>query len=408
MARPSKPWFRRQTGWWMVTFQGRQRKLARGRKNRSVALTRFHQLMALDEEQPVNNRLVRHFCKAFLRWSKKHHAPDTYRNHEFYVTSFRKKFGKLPVARLRPGHVTRWVDGKQWNATSEYNARRFVFRVFSWAIEQGDLPQNPLKGMKRPKPMPRQRAMSRDEYTALLKAARGEFKLLLFVLWNTGARPAEVRRLRWKQVHDGYWKLDQHKTIRQTGKPRIIHLNAPMRRLMEVLGRGGTDEHVFLNKRGRPWTANAVRLQFHRLKKTLGLADDLCAYLARHAFGTNAILNGVNMATAAQLLGHTSLEMVQKVYCHLADQHEHLQDAVEVVTRVPTIAVALRPAGSDSTAAASLSPSATGRAHSLLGTPPNGRRSHGWRRRGGSAAGLPAGSTRRFATARDSAARQLA
>ena len=76
---------------------------------------------------------------------------------------------------------------------------------------------------------------------------------------------------------------------------------------------------------------NAVRLQMTRLRRKLGLPEDLCAYLARHGFGTRAILNGVNPAVVAELMGHNSLEMVSKVYVHLADQHQHLRDAVERV-----------------------------------------------------------------------------
>lgn len=76
---------------------------------------------------------------------------------------------------------------------------------------------------------------------------------------------------------------------------------------------------------------NAVRLQRARLRRKLGLPEDLCAYLARHGFGTRAILNGVNPAVVAELMGHTSLEMVSKVYRHLADQHEHLREAVEKI-----------------------------------------------------------------------------
>src|SRR4051794_35320288 len=108
-----------------------------------------------------------------------------------------------------------------------------------------------------------------------------------------------------------------------------------MRQMMERLeGNGHT--HVFLNTERQPWTLNAVRLQMGRLRAKLGLAEDLCAYLARHGFGTRAILNGVNPAVVAELMGHNSLEMVAKVYVHLADQREHLLDAVAQVNASST------------------------------------------------------------------------
>lgn len=333
MPRPSKPWFRRQTGWWMCTFHGKKRKLARGIANRKLAKQRFHQLMALEPQSFADDASVGMICRAFLRWSKRHHAADTYRNHKFYVGGFRKRYGRMPVSRLTKNKVTTWVDTHNWNDTSQYNARRSVFRAFNWAVEEDLLAENPLKGMKRTKPAPRQRAMTEQEYSAMLQARRGPFRTLLFSLWNTGARPSELRGLKWPQVEADRLVLAEHKTVKQTGKARIIQLNRPMQRLLRFLRQRAKSEYVFLNRRSKPWTCNAVRLNVARLKKKLNLADDLCVYLTRHAFGTNAILRGVDVATTAQLMGHSSLEMISKVYCHLADKQTHLQDAVERVTR---------------------------------------------------------------------------
>lgn len=335
MPRPSKRWFRSQTGWWMCTFHGKKRKLAQGKENLKQARQRFHQLMALDEESFTDDSSVGSICRAFLRWSKRHHAPDTYRNHRFYVGGFRKKYGRKPVARLTKNNVTKWVDLHEWNDTSEYNARRSVFRAFSWAVEEDLLAENPLKGLKRFKPAPRQRAMTEQEYRTML-TRRGPFRILLFSLWNTGARPSELRRLKWSEVKADRLVLPVHKTVRHTKKPRVIQLNTAMCRLFRFLRCRATSEYVFLNKKRKPWTCNAVRMTVARLKKKHKLAKDLCIYLARHTFGTNAILHGVDLATTAELMGHSSLEMVQKVYCHLADQKTHLRNAVEKVTLSPT------------------------------------------------------------------------
>jgi integrase len=328
----------------MCTYLGKQRKLVKGKANRKLAEKRFHKLLAIDEEQPTGLDLtVKRICRKFLNWSKRHHAADTYRNHNFYVGGFMKRYGRLPVGNLTKNHVTRWVDSHVWNATSQYNARRSVFRSFNWAVEEDLLAENPLKGMKRPKPAPRQRALSHEEYQALLKASRGCFKLFLFSLWNTGARPKELRTLLWQHVQADRLVLPEHKTAWQTCEPRVIRLNSPMRKLMAVLRQRATSDHVFLNTRGQPWTCNAVRQKISRLKKKLGLAGDVCSYLVRHAFGTNAILRGVDIATTAHLMGHRSMDMISKVYCHLADQNTHLNAAMDKATRPSTTSSASTP-----------------------------------------------------------------
>jgi integrase len=127
--------------------------------------------------------------------------------------------------------------------------------------------------------------------------------------------------------------LTQHKTAHATGKPRVIFLTKPMQKLMRVLRATSSSDYVFLNARKKPWTVNAIRLRINRIKKKSALAKDVCAYLLRHAWGTNAILNGVDPITVAACMGHSSLDMISKVYVHLADKHTHLQDAMEKATR---------------------------------------------------------------------------
>jgi integrase len=57
----------------------------------------------------------------------------------------------------------------------------------------------------------------------------------------------------------------------------------------------------------------------------------------------------VDVATVAELMGHTSLEMVSTVYLHLADEHKHLHDAVEKATK-PLASAKLRQGGLPSSA----------------------------------------------------------
>ena len=182
--------------------------------------------------------------------------------------------------------------------------------------------------MEKPRPISRCRALTETEYRAMMRASDLVVKPLLFALWETGCRPKEARTLRWENVREEKWVLAKQKTIRSTGKSRVIYLTAPMRKMMDVRRRKRTSEYMFLNEDGKPWTANALRLRVHRLKEKLGLADDVCVYRARHAFGTRSILKGNDVLTTAVLMGHSSLDMVSSVYVHLANEQTHLLNAV--------------------------------------------------------------------------------
>ncbi len=102
---------------------------------------------------------------------------------------------------------------------------------------------------------------------------------------------------------------------------------------MKVLKNKSSSEFVFVNARQQPWTVNAMRLRIARIKPNTDLAKDVFCRPFRHAWGTNAILKGIDQITVATCMGHSSLEMISKVYVHLADKHEHLQQATEEVGR---------------------------------------------------------------------------
>lgn len=337
MPRENKIWFRKDTGWWMVTLAGKKVRLAQGRENKKSAAQKFHEFAAIRVEPPQSpGARVADLIESFLACNRPRLSTETMRNYDWYGQAFAEHSGYLLANDLKPFHVTAFIGGnKGWGRTTQYNARRTLFRIFSWATEEGMLVANPLRGMKRPKPLPRNRAMTETEFRSLLKGERMiRFKTFLYALWATGCRPKEARTLRWENVRETQWVFNEHKTFHKTRKPRVVYLTGSMQRLMSVLRLRSTSDFVFLNCRGKPWSCNAVRIRIEKLRKKLGLADDLCAYLIRHAFGTNAIVNGVDVATVAELLGHTSLEMVSTTYLHLADQKTHLNDAVERATTI--------------------------------------------------------------------------
>jgi integrase len=334
MSRPNKIWFRKDIGCWMVTLGGKRIRLADGRENKKLAQQKFYELAAEQPKAPeAASARVADVIEAFLAWTKIHRSEETNRNYLWFGHAFSEHSGYLPVAELKPIHVTRWVDGRGWNQTTQRNARRSIHRAFSWACEEGILARNPLQGMKCPRAMTRTRFMTDAEFRSLMRNSALDFKLLLFSLQQTGCRPKEAQTLTWDKVREDRWVITDHKTAYKVQKPRVIYLTAPMRKLMAVLRSRSTGPHVFLNRQKKPWTNNAIRHRIERLKNTLNLPEDLCTYMLRHAFGTNAILNGVDVATVAELMGHTSLEMVSRVYLHLADQHSHLTAAVEKATR---------------------------------------------------------------------------
>jgi len=73
-------------------------------------------------------------------------------------------------------------------------------------------------------------------------------------------------------------------------------------------------DKLFLSPSGRPITANTIKLVFSRLAKSSGI-ERLHAHLCRHTFAINYLLNGGDIFSLREILGHTTLEMVNH-YLH--------------------------------------------------------------------------------------------
>jgi len=77
---------------------------------------------------------------------------------------------------------------------------------------------------------------------------------------------------------------------------------------------GNGCDALFLSQHGTPITANAIKLTFSRLSAKSGV-NRLHAHLCRHTFAINYLLNGGDIFSLKEILGHTTLEMVNH-YLH--------------------------------------------------------------------------------------------
>jgi site-specific recombinase XerD len=65
--------------------------------------------------------------------------------------------------------------------------------------------------------------------------------------------------------------------------------------------------NLFLTQAGKPITVNTVKLVFSRLTRSSGVKR-LHAHLCRHTFAINYLLNGGDIFSLREILGHTTWE----------------------------------------------------------------------------------------------------
>ena len=160
------------------------------------------------------------------------------------------------------------------------------------------------------------------------------FRLLLAFLFRTGARPGEMSSMRWSDVDLENLRivLREHKTAGKVHKPRVIPLTPAIIRVLAVTkSRFPSDDHVFLGDRGNPWNRCSLSLRIQRCRARQGIPADAKLYGVRHRFGTSAIVNGVDIKTLEQLMGHASTRMTEH-YLYLTGGQEHLGRAMRLAT----------------------------------------------------------------------------
>jgi integrase len=228
--------------------------------------------------------------------------------------------------------------------------RRLV-AILSWAVHEGQLERNPLKGaLCISADRVRESVITTSEQYTRLFAAMGDMvaagklrptvRAFIVCLALTGCRRSEMQTLTWAQVDlpERRVVLDDTKgsKLARRGGVRTETLSLPplaaaaLSAIMPA-GGGSPDALVFPPTQG---TRIYVNFDWHRIRAAAGLPPDLTLHGLRHSIGTNAVLAGLSAPEVQALLRHRSIGTSAR-YIHLADQHRsRLQDRV-IATLLP-------------------------------------------------------------------------
>jgi integrase len=201
---------------------------------------------------------------------------------------------KRDVIELLEGIIDRGIPVK---------ARRvhaLLHRFFKWCVGREIISQHPMAGLESPgSETARERALTDEEVAAVWRACpEGPFGAATRLLLLTGARRAEVSRLRWSEVIGDVIALKGDRT--KSGKPHTIALSAPARALLEKMSHSG--EFVFSPDGGkRPITGwSLAKTKIDAAAKI----DPWRIHDLRRTVATGLQRLGVNLQTIEVALGH--------------------------------------------------------------------------------------------------------
>jgi integrase len=220
--------------------------------------------------------------------------------------------------------------GEKPKASTVNQKLALLHRIFSLAVENGYLSQNPVSKAKRLREPPgRDRVMTGEEEVAIRAAMQDvryhELRLFFGVANNTGMRAVEIVDLRVSEIDFQkaeirlpYWRTKE-------GKDKTIPLNSTVLSLLQAARaeREGADR-IFGYSYGH--MAELWREVCRKAKVV-----DLHIHDLRHTFASRLLELGERETDINKILGHSKLRMTSKYLHSAADNRRR---AVESLSQV--------------------------------------------------------------------------
>lgn len=203
----------------------------------------------------------------------------------------------------------------------------------AWARAEGEDVEADVRLPRLPKRLVD--TLDREEVQRIENAASNQRDALIVrVLADSGVRVGELVRLRISDI----LTRDDHHFLKVRGKgdrERLVPIAPPLyRRLLRFVERYRPDnpssDRLFLSRRRGgntggygPLTDSGVQQLIRDLGERAGVKKRVHPHLFRHSAATHMLRRGMNPLLVAEVLGHTSLAMIQNVYSHLTPVDAH-------------------------------------------------------------------------------------
>jgi len=269
--------------------------------------------------------------KSFRNYLKNRHLSDSLDNID--IKLLREYVLYLLKKTRYENHPYTPAQTELLSAATVHGHVRTLRAFFSWLVVEGLAENNPAKDLKPPRVTRKVvSTLSDEEIRAILNVfsispSDARNQTLFMILLDTGLRIGELINLKMEDVHmdEGYLKV-----LGKGKKERIVPIgNNAQKALQRYLFRfrpkptNPVTENVFLSVSSKALTENSMKLMFTRLSKRSGVCR-LHAHLCRHTFATRFLINGGDVFSLQQILGHSTLEMVRH-YVNLASSHIAIQ-----------------------------------------------------------------------------------
>ena len=259
-------------------------------------------------------------------------SPLTCENYQRDVEGLMALAQSTPLQQLQIQHIRRFVAVLHGRGLSgktlarKLSAWRTLYRYL--ARDHGFI-HNPCMGLKSPKHAKKLPAVLSPDRAAQLMVPNESTPLalrdaaLLELFYSSGLRLAELTGLTIGAVDFAQAE------VRVTGKgakTRVVPVGqfalVALQKWLEVRQSftPAEQQHIFVNRTGRPLTPRAVQLRVGHWAKKLGIGLHVHPHMLRHSFASHVLQSSGDLRAVQEMLGHANISTTQ-VYTHLDFQH---------------------------------------------------------------------------------------
>ena len=232
-----------------------------------------------------------------------------------------------------------WVAQLGMMSTSQARIISGIRAFYKYCMLEDIVAEDPSLLLQAPKPkrsLPD--VLGYDEIEAILaqidvstpEGARN--KAIVETMYSCGLRVSELVNLRISQLYldIGFVKVlgkGSKERLVPIGRDAVKFLNIYLKEIrVHIAVKPGSEDVVFLNRRGHQMTRVMIFLIIKDLVKKAGIKKTVSPHTFRHSFATHLIEGGANLRAVQEMLGHESITTTE-IYTHL--DREFLRQTLE-------------------------------------------------------------------------------
>ena len=273
---------------------------------------------------PLTIRDYRHYLNNFINWSTKNfpiHSPkqltiETVRKYRVYLAHYNSPNGNLPIKKVTQNYYV------------------IALRSFLRYLIRKDLPVVAPEKIELPKVESRSlKFLDRDQVERLLAQpdVSGDQglrdKVLMEMLFSTGLRVSELCRLNRDQIN---LQRKEFGVIGKGGRARVVFISDRaalwLQRYLEkrndhfqpLFIRYAGNQSPTVNGEQMRLTSRSVQRIVTKYVRRAKLPVAATPHVLRHSFATDLLMNGADLRSVQELLGHKNVATTQ-IYTHVTN-----------------------------------------------------------------------------------------